>query len=347
MKRFKPKANLGKTDMVNGSFHWVFSSVAALSFLSLPLFGQDSLNQRAATLEGTPGLFLTWDAEPLRPGEVFFSSGVLRNHRDPGAITMTSADVGLAIGILPRLEIFGMGEAQKRVQADGINAYRFLPGGVPQPAETPTGERLFTMAAPFITVPVGTGHGDVYGNIKYNFLSESAGKPFSLSALAVGKLPGVKSFSALNRGLTTGDKEVGFATIASKRIRDLAQFHVNALWSFTADPVVEGVAISDIHHRFLFRAGSGIRVSQPLQVIGEFQVYDYFGHHVPGLDPTSPVDIIVGLRAFANRFVNLGGAYVASVNHIQEDASKGVRPAGTNGFIFQFGLTFRQEKLAK
>jgi len=81
-----------------------------------------------------------------------------------------------------------------------------------------------------------------------------------------------------------------------------------------------------------------------LQVIGEFQLYDFFGHEVPGLDPTNPADIIVGVRAFANRWVNLGGAYVASINHIQEDPSKGVRPAGTHGFIFQFGVTFRQDQ---
>lgn len=329
--------------MAKHRFHWIFNSVAALLILSLPVFAQDSFRQRAATLEGTPGLFLTWDAEPLRPGEVFFSSGVLRNHRDPGAITITNVPVALAIGILPRLEIFGMGEAQKRIEADNINAYRFLPGGIPQPTETPTGERLFTMAAPFITVPVGTGRGDIYGNIKYNFLSERAGKPFSLSALAVGKMPGVKSFSALNRGLTTGDTEVGFATIASKRLHDWAQFHVNALWSFSGDPTVEGVGISDIHHRFLFRAGSGFRVASPLQVIGEFQVYDYFGHVVPGLDPTSPVDILVGMRAYPNRFVNFGAGYVASINHIHEDPTKDIRAAGTNGFMFQFGLTFRQD----
>src|SRR5262249_32468344 len=146
------RVDLQVFEMTKRKYGWVLCAVlAAMAFPSWSS-GQ-SLDHRAPTLDGTPGLFLTWDAETLRPGEVFFSSGAFRYNRDPGSMTITDAPAALSIGIYPRLEIFGSFNTQKHIEATDIRTYRIRPGQPPRPAETPTGETLFSMAAPFIDVP--------------------------------------------------------------------------------------------------------------------------------------------------------------------------------------------------
>jgi hypothetical protein len=317
--------------------------VLAIYFLSSPVFGQLPNDPRSATLDGTPGLFRAWDAEPIRPGEIFASAGLFRNHRDPGELTLTVAPASLAIGLFNRFEIFGMLEVQKRVEADSIRTYRISPGEPSRPAQTLLGERLFSSSAPFIDVPRSTGRGDMWGNMKFNILSQSAGKPVALSAVGIGKLPGHKTLTGLNRGLSTGDTEVGFGVLASRRQNNGAQVHVNALWYFAGDPVINGVGISDIHHRFILRAGAMFPLLPKTQAIAELELNDYFGHDVPGHNPTSPVDILFGLRIHPSSVLALSGGYLASVNHIDEDPSRAIRAAPTSGFVFQVGFAVRRQ----
>lgn len=317
---------------------------AVLSVLAgLPLFAQQPEDFRSATFDGTPGLFRTWDAEPILPGEVFFSGGVLRTHRDPGEITLTTGSGGLAIGLFKRFEIFGSWEIQKRVEAPGVLTYRIPAGEVSRPAQTLLGDRLFSSSAPFIDVPSATGRGDMYGSMKFGVLSETAGHPFALSAVGLGKLPGHKTFGGLNRGLTNGDTEVGFGVLASKRLSGGTHFHANGLWYFAGDPTIEGRGVSDLHHRFIFRGGAAIQVTGPVQVIGEAELYRYFGHEVPGLDPTQPVDLIFGLRVQPRRSVSISGGYLASVNRIESDPDREIRTTPAGGFVVQLGLALKRD----
>lgn len=323
------------------TFKYLLVLVISISSLSSAVFGQQLSDPRSASLDGTPGLFRTWDAEALRPGEVFGSMGVLRNHRDPGELSFTVASASLAIGLFHRFEIFGSLEAQKHIEAGSILTYRVAPGDPSLPAQTLLGERLFSSSAPFMDVPSASGRGDMWGNMKFSVLSQSAGKPFALSAVGIGKLPSQKKLTTLNRGLTTGDTEVGFGALASRRASNGFQVHVNALWYFTGDPTVEGFGISDINHRFILRGGTIFPVLPKTQAIAELELTDYFGHLVPGMNPTSPVDILVGLRAHPNPFLSISGGYLASVNHIAEDPAREIRAAGTNGFVFQLGFAAR------
>jgi len=321
---------------------WLLGAVV-LAALCIPGFAQQSFEHRAATLSGSPGLFMTWDAEALKPGEVYFSTGAFKNHRDPGQLTITTLPAALGIGVLPKIEIFGSLETQKRIEADDISVYRVQPTEIPQPSLSPAGERLFSSSAPFIDVPIATGRGDMFGNIKFNFLSQRDGHPVAFSAVAVGSLPGHKTAVGLNRGLSTGDIEVGFGGLLSKKWTNGTQFHLNGLWSFHGDPRINGEGVSDLHHKFILRTGTAVPLKEHLQATGEVQYYYYFGHLVPGLDPKNPVDIIAGLRVYPSPFVYVGGGYVASVNHIEEDPARSLRAASTHGFMFQLGFAFRRQ----
>ena len=111
---------------------------AVFSFtLSIPAFAQLDMKYRSATMDGAPGLFKTWDAEPAGAGEVFFSSGLTRTHRDPGQLTITTMPAAMSVGLFNRLEVFGVWEAQKRIEADDIQYYRIAPGEASRPATTP------------------------------------------------------------------------------------------------------------------------------------------------------------------------------------------------------------------
>jgi hypothetical protein len=323
------------------TFKYFFALVISICSISSAVFGQQPGDSRSPSMDGTPGLFRTWDAEALRPGEVFASVGTLRNYRDPGELTFTTFPASLAIGLFHRFEIFGTLEAQKHITADSILTYRVPPGGTSMRAETLLGEVLFSSSAPFIDVPKTSGRGDMWGNMKFNVLSQGAGQPFSLSAVGIGKLPAKKTMTTLNRGLTTGDTEVGFGALASKRTGNGLQVHVNALWYFAGDPTIDGIGISDLNHHFILRGGTIFPVLPKTQAIAEVEVNDYFGHLVPGLNPTSPVDLMFGLRTQPNPLLSISGGYLASVNHIEEDPTREIRSAGTNGFVFQLGFALR------
>jgi hypothetical protein len=152
----------------------------------------------------------------------------------------------------------------------------------------------------------------------------------------------MRTFTALNRGLTTGDIAVGFGALISKRLQNGTQFHANALWSFSKDPTVQGVGIADLHNAFSFRTGTAYPIKPQLDAIGEIQMSKYYGHPVAGLDPTIPVDIVLGMRESPNDLISFGGGYVASVNHIKEDPARGIVAAPTNGFIVQFTVALKR-----
>src|SRR5262249_51236143 len=138
----------------------LLAAVVLASLTSIPGLAQ-SFEHKAATLSGSPGLFMTWDAEALKPGEVYISTGVFRSHRDPGQLTITTLPAAMGIGVLPKIEIFGSLETQKRIEADDIMVYRVQPTEIPRPSLSPAGDRLFSSSAPFIDVPVATGRGDM------------------------------------------------------------------------------------------------------------------------------------------------------------------------------------------
>ena len=79
---------------------------------------ESKMKWKAASLDGTTGLFKTWDAETLRQGETNFTFGYDMFHRAPGNLTVGRAPVGAAIGLFDRFEFFGVMDIQRHITAE-------------------------------------------------------------------------------------------------------------------------------------------------------------------------------------------------------------------------------------
>src|SRR5512138_781531 len=125
----------------------VSTAIAALLLFSICGFAQEK-PWKAASFDGTTGLFKVWDAETLRQGEINFSVGWDQFHRDPGQLEIGRLPVGAAVGILDRFEFFASMDVQRRIEADNILFYRQnVPGLLPSPARTPLNVQYFSQVA--------------------------------------------------------------------------------------------------------------------------------------------------------------------------------------------------------
>src|SRR5688572_2199123 len=94
-----------------------FLMMLATLLLALPGFAQTKKRNKAASFDGTTGLFRTWDAETLKKGELNFTIGWSHWNRDPGQLRFQSLSEGGAIGIADRFEFFASFDALKRIRA--------------------------------------------------------------------------------------------------------------------------------------------------------------------------------------------------------------------------------------
>jgi len=130
----------------------------------------------------------------------------------------------------------------------------------------------------------------------------------------------------LNRGLSSGAYQAGFALLFSKTAADVIRFHVNAGPNFYTDPEVDGVALTKLDNEFLVRAGFEYLVNKHIRVIGEMVGTRYFGDGSPDLNPNSPIDVILGMRFYPREWVSFGAGYQPTFSQ---------QRAGYNGFVVQ------------
>src|SRR5262245_17166460 len=208
------------------------AAVIAVLLLAGTAYAQQQekkLRLKAASIDGTTGLFRTWDAETLRKGEMDFSFAWSRYYRDPGQLRFDTVPFGFAFGLHDRVEFFGSYEVMRRIRASNIREYRVLPDRLPVPSWSPMGAARFTNEAPFVDVPRSTAMGDLRLGGKFNLLSERHSDPFGLAAVAFVKFPFLDSVTQLNRGLSNGEWEGGWGLLFSKRAGKVAQFHLNTM----------------------------------------------------------------------------------------------------------------------
>lgn len=320
--------------------------VAAVSIVlvlfTLPGFAQDGSTSRlkAASLDGTTGLFKTWDAENLRRGEANFTFGYDQFNRDPGELTVGRAVVGAAVGVMDRFEVFGSWEAYKRVDADGIRVNRPI-GSSLYPSQNPAHQAYASQVAPFINYDEGRGRGDVRLGFRMGLMSERLGSPVSVAFTGFGTIPGHRDGEGLLEGLSSGAYQGGFAMLLSKTASDLVRFHVNVGTNMSADSKESN---ADYQHEFLYRFGAEFPVTRPYRVIAELDGRNYYGKETtPGWNPNqNPVDLIVGMRFYPRNWLALGGGYQASINHVTRNTALGVEPASPHGFVVQGAVGIRR-----
>jgi len=305
--------------------------------LSCSVFAQepDKKFWNAASLDGTTGLFKAWDAETLRQGETNFTFGYDQFHRDPGKLTIGRAPAGGAVGIFDRFEFFGAMDVQRHIKARNIRLNTVLPGQLPLPAQTLTGMPYFSQAAPFINVPVATGRSDLHLGLKFNILSERRGAPVSLGLAAFGTFPGQRTAIGLERGLSSGSFQGGFAFLLSKTAAKFVRLHFNAGSNFYSDPEVSNVTLANLQNEFIYKAGAEFPAYRHVRFIAELSGLKYFGDGAIGLNLVSPVDAILGMRVYPREWISLGAGYQATLNHVLENRAAWIFPAGHNGFVVQ------------
>ena len=310
----------------------------------LPGLAQDQPKrvQLGSTLDGAAGLFKTMDAEPLRPGDFNFSLGYDYFNRDPGKLNFQNLPAGFGIGLFERFELYGAVDASRRVKASGIRYYRVLPGQLPRLASTSGGGTLAYNDAPFIDVPDARGLGDVRFGLKVNFLSERRGDSLGMSFLTFMHVPTHESVSWLNRGLGTGEISGGAGLLFSKRGGDKAQLHLNTLIHFQPGAYVNAVKIADLQSYLTVRGGGAFPASGNWQVITEVDGRVFFGSKTQRLNPRSPVDVIVGLRAYPREWMSVGAGYRATFNRLTEDLPNQIYTVSPHGFLVQMGFMKRQ-----
>ncbi len=332
----------------------VLVTVLAVLLCSSPGFSQQDQKKtsqqeqqkkrKSASLDGTTGLFKTWDAETLRQGEINLSAGFDHFNRDPGELIIKRVPAAFAVGVVDRLELFFAMDVQKRVKTLSDQAYRVLPGQLPRPAQLLSGITDFTNDAPFIDVPVAMGRGDSHVGAKLSLLSERLGNPFGMAIAGFATIPGQKTATGLNRGLSTGDYQGGFLYLMSKRAGRMAQLHFNTGINFVQSPTNVQQPLK-LQNEFLYRFGAGFPTYGTIQLIAELVGKTYFGDRAPMIEnPRSPVDLIIGLRGYPKEWISLGAGYQASLRHISENTSAMMFPAGTNGFVAQLALGTRRNE---
>jgi len=324
----------------------------AILLIAFPGLAQQKKKIRSGvTLDGASGLFMTWDAEPLRQGEVNFSIGASRYNRDPGELVFHTLPLGFAMGWLSdRMELFIAFDAQKRVKPHwqrfneprSIGFYRLNPGDLPIPAATPQGQVFFNNEAPFIDTPVASDRGDVRWGVKINVISERRSSPVGMSFVGFMKVPTNSGGAYLNRGLGTGAISGGVGTLISKRAGNSAVFHLNTMVEWTREPELNAVRLATLQNAFVYRGGVSLPANRQLEFIAEADGKIYYGPKTRGGNPRSPVDFILGIRGYPKDWLVLSAGYRATINHVDEDLAAGIYPAGTNGFVFQAGFGLRR-----
>ena len=313
--------------------------MAAVLLLSGHAIARDESKQpRSASFEGATGLFRVWDAETLRKLEANASLGWNMFHRDPGQLRIDSMPLSFSFGLHDRLEVFGSLEAVKRIEAGNIRTYRVLPGRLPVPAWTPQGAAAFTNDAPFIDVPLATGLGDIRLGAKLNLFSEWRKDPLAVSVVGFVTLPTASSRTRLNRGFGSGEVEAGWGALMSKSAGRVARVHLNTMVNWVSDPEMDGIRLAELQNEFWWRGGGAVPNFGRFRAIVELEGRTYFGARTLGLNPRSPLDLILGFRVYPRRWISLGAGYRASLNHIREDRTAGHLAASTSGFVVQVAI---------
>jgi len=315
----------------------VATALVVVMLFSFSGYAQGTMERyKSATLEGATGLFKAWDAEALRQGEFNLSFGYDQFNRDPGKLKIGNAIVGASLGVTDRLEVFASMDVQRHITSENVEIYRL--GQKPNPATIlgGTGDPYFTQAAPFMDVDRSNGRSDIRLGLKVNLLSEGRGNALSTGVAGFFLFPGHDTATGLSRGLSAGAFQGGLAWLLSKTAADFLRLHLNLGSNFSSNPEVAGRQVADLQNEFIFRGGAEFPAHKPYRVIAELAGLKYYGDTSnTGLNPKSPLELIIGMRVYPRDWVALGAGYQASLIHIEDGAVPGAVAASYHGFVVQ------------
>jgi outer membrane protein OmpA-like peptidoglycan-associated protein len=112
--------------------------------------------------------------------------------------------------------------------------------------------------------------------------------------------------------------------------------------NWVKDSEMDDIVLADLQHEFWYRGGASVPIGRMAEAIAELDGKTYFGSRTFGLNPRSPLDLVIGLRAYPAEWISIGGGYRASLRHIEDNPGRGLHGAETHGLVAQIGLGLRR-----
>ena len=308
-------------------------------------------------LDGTPGLFTLGTGDTLPKGGFDIVAGANKISRMPGDITVLQVVPSFGVGLTNWFTVFLSMDANEHVHVDqpsllSLNStnglqYRntiyspFLPCS--DPIACPP---AFVEDYPFASHN-GGGVGEIDLGFKIGLLSESRGKPISLSLRNDFYIPTQTGFSTLlSNQVQSGQFNYGIGLEASKML-----FHHSILatvnWAyrferkadytvvFSGTPVPSVLKVAD---PMLIGAGLQIFPEKRFQIITEYDGLIYVGKPIQNTSfgARDPVDSVMGFRLYAlkNLALDVGYRYNLNLTNHQD----------RNGFVVKIAFARWPEK---
>jgi outer membrane protein OmpA-like peptidoglycan-associated protein len=308
-------------------------------------------------LDGTPGLFTLGTGDTLPKGGFDIVAGANKISRMPGDITVLQVVPSFGVGLTNWFTVFLSMDANEHVHVDqpsllSLNStnglqYRntiyspFLPCS--DPIACPP---AFVEDYPFASHN-GGGVGEIDLGFKIGLLSESRGKPISLSLRNDFYIPTQTGFSTLlSNQVQSGQFNYGIGLEASKML-----FHHSILatvnWAyrferksdytvvFSGTPVASVLKVAD---PMLIGAGLQIFPEKRFQIITEYDGLIYVGKPIQNTSfgARDPVDSVMGFRLYAlkNLALDVGYRYNLNLTNHQD----------RNGFVVKIAFARWPEK---
>jgi hypothetical protein len=324
----------------------------------LSLFLAAPASASAAAAEAEPpftsmfgsGLFTLPDTRTLPPRRFTVSTTLHNRDRDPLGLDVFDYGLAVAVGITPRMEVYGQGVFSRVVVVPDVS--QTSPALPPPPLDVVMPNDMVLPARPhyelYAPMPYANGRGDqrfsdlVPGDlvlgVKRRMWSPVGGAP-RFAASAELKIPLTRRLGALQSGSGTGSLDATVRLTAEKR---LPVVDVVMSGGFTyvsrpvladrvvrATPVEAAVKIEplDLPHRIDLGLGLRHSFNRSLAAIAEaVAVMEVGGTRT--LDAAPPLDMLVGLQARVARVRVTGGL----LYHGRALDSR-VRPSPLRGFV--------------
>jgi hypothetical protein len=335
-----------------------------------------------AATTGTPGIFSVETAETLPAGTFSWSTYLNKFSRAPGSVTVLTEGVAVGLGVTNRLAIYGEfqpyihlhvsqpGELSLDTPANNPLYPPYFSGYYPYCDLTcftstfrvlgpccPPGlkgvdeyhiEHWSPFNAAYVEDYIFAAHDDsdvgpATLGAKFNILSETRGKPLSISMRGEFILPTRDVASEVERfGAQTGTWAQNLNFAASKSFRNGILIAFNVSYMFTHDPRLQGKLVLQLDDRIVWGFGAVFFTHRRTQLLFETTCLAYTDGHYAGFgdDPTetqtfgprAPTDAVLGVRLYArkNLGLDIGYRYMVNLHQVID----------RNGFVFKLGGEF-------
>lgn len=296
------------------------------------------------------GLFTLPDTRTLPPRRFTVSTTLHNRDRDPLALDVFDYGLAIAVGITPRMEVYGQGVFSRVVVVPDVS--QTSPALPPPPLDLVVPSDMQLPPRPYYELyapmPYANGRGDqrfsdlVPGDLVLGVkrrLNAPAGRAHRFALSGELKVPLTRRLGALQSGSGTGSVDLTARLTAEKPLPGV-DLVVSGAFTYVSRPVltdrlVRATAVDaqvkleplDLPHRIDLGLGLRHSFNRSLAAIAEAAaVMEVGGSRT--LDAAPPLDTLVGLQARVSRIRVTGGLLYHG-----RALDKRVRPSPLRGFV--------------